>query len=141
MIRKRWWRGVTGALIGAAGAMLAACGGGGDHGSPAPPASPPHTRFVGNLAAQSAAASEGRVALAGVAGVTVCVEATSVCLPVNADGSFVLEADVGGDVALVFTAPDFSARLVLTDVPQGATVRITDIRCSVLTGRCSAATV
>jgi hypothetical protein len=108
---------------------LVACGGGGgggdDGGSTAP-----RTTFTGNVAEAAA------ITAAGIVDVEVCVENTSFCTVVDANGFFTLAADVGGDVVLVFTGADFVARVTLTDVPLGATVRLTNIRCSTITGTC-----
>jgi hypothetical protein len=51
---------------------------------------------------------------ARAADVQVCVEGTTFCTFVDDDGVFTLAADVGGDVTLVFTGPDFVARVTLT---------------------------
>jgi hypothetical protein len=80
-------------------------------------------------------------ALGAASAVQVCVAETDFCTDVDATGAFTLAADVGGDVVLVFDGPSFTARLVLTDVPRGATVRIDDIVCSLGSGECHAADV
>jgi len=124
-------------------------GGGGGNGS----TSASRTTFTGNLSGTTAAAASARdttgirAALAVVArllaathadaaDVQVCVEGTTFCTFVDDDGVFTLAADVGGDVTLVFTGPGFTARVTLTDVPVGATVRLTNISCSTVTGIC-----
>lgn len=132
-------------------AGLAACGGsggGGDGGSSAN-----RTTFTGNLNETTALVepshdSDGlRTVMAVVArlitathaqaaDVQVCVEGTSFCTFVDDDGVFTLAADVGGDVTLVFTGPDFVARVALTGIPLGATVRLRNVRCSTITGTC-----
>lgn len=129
-------------------AGLAACGGGGGggHGGGT---SATRTTFTGNLAAATAARDPigMRTVLAGVArlvaaarahaaDVQVCVEGTSFCTLVDDNGEFTLAADVGGDVTLVFTGPDFTARVTLTGIPRGATVRLRNIHCSTTTGTC-----
>jgi hypothetical protein len=121
-------------------AHLGACGGGGG-GSGNPGSSNVRTTFTGNLS-QSAAdrAATGEV-MTAADGVQVCVAGTNFCTDVNGDGTFTLAADVGGDVVLVFTAPDFTARLSLSNVPFGATVNISNIECSTATGRCQAENV
>ncbi len=108
------------------------------------------TTFVGNLAdpivSQQPSLPRGEfLALLGVGtahaqdGVTqVCVEHTSFCTTVDPGGFFTLDADVGGDVVLVFRAPDFTARLPLSNVPPGATVQIRNIHCNTTTGACRA---
>jgi hypothetical protein len=80
-------------------------------------------------------------ALAAPSPVQVCVAETDFCTEVDATGAFTLAADVGGDVVLVFTGPNFTARLGLSGVPRGATVRIENITCSVGSGECHAANV
>ena len=112
-------------------ALLLGCGGGGGGGGSAV-AETARTTFAGNLADD--AVSAGETALAGP--VEVCIEGTAFCTTVAADGFFTLAGDVGGDVVLILTAPDFTVRVPLTDVPLGATVRLSDIRCSTLTGLC-----
>lgn len=120
-----------------AGAInLAACGGGGGGGSGPPAGSQMRTTFIGNVVAATAAADEG--AIAGLSAVQVCVLGTSFCTEVDETGAFTLAADVGGDVVLIFSGPDFTARLALNDVPAGATVRIENIECSTRTGQCVA---
>ena len=89
----------------------------------------------------AAVISGGSDAALAAAPVQVCVAGTSFCTEVDDTGAFTLAADVGGDVVLVFDGPDFSARLALNDVPLGATVRILDIQCSTITGRCQAGSV
>jgi hypothetical protein len=132
---------------------LAACGGGGGGGGGGS-TSASHTTFTGNLAAATAleepsrdptglrtlVASLARLAAAAhaqAADVQVCVEGTSFCTVVADDGTFTLAADVGGTVTLVFTAPDFTARVTLTGIPLGATVRLRNLRCSTVTGTCA----
>ena len=121
---------------------LAACGGGGeggDGGGSARPAQP--TTFIGNLrgpVGPRRTAQDEAAAIAGVSAVQVCVVGTSFCTEVDATGAFTLDANVGGDVILEFEGPGFTARLALSDVPRGATVRIEDIECSVQTGLCHA---
>jgi hypothetical protein len=131
---------------------VAACGGGGggdsDGGSSAA-----RTTFTGNLAAATALGEPSRdptgvqkllaavmrlvaTTQARAADVQVCVEGTTFCTFVDDDGVFTLAADVGGDVTLVFTGPDFVARVTLTGIPLGATVRLRNIRCSTITGTC-----
>lgn len=70
-------------------------------------------------------------------GVQVCVEGTAFCSVTDANGNFVLVANVSGNVVLIFTGVDFTARLVLTGIPMGAIVTIRDIECSTSTGRCT----
>jgi len=101
-------------------------GGGGDGGSSAN-----RTTFTGNVSDAGVAATQAQ---AGP--VQVCVENTSFCTFVDEDGVFTLAADVGGDVTLVFTGADFVARVTLTGIPRGATVRLHNIRCSTITGLC-----
>jgi hypothetical protein len=135
--------------VGLAG--LVACGGGGGGSGGDGGSSATRTTFTGNLTATTTAAARGSTQLdaalalvarlvaathANAADVQVCVEDTSFCTLVDDDGFFTLAADVGGDVTLVFTGPDFVARVTLTDVPLGATVRLTNLRCSVVTGTC-----
>jgi hypothetical protein len=131
-------------------AALASCGGGGggggdDGGS----SSGNRTTFTGNLAGTSTAAESTSLVASALSRITrlftrsalaadvqVCVEGTSFCTLVADDGTFTLAADVGGDVVLVFTSPDFVARVTLFGIPAGATVRLTNIRCSTITGLC-----
>jgi hypothetical protein len=131
--------------------VLVSCGGGGgggggdDGGSNAAN----RTTFTGNLAGTTASAEPTSLVAsvlklvtrlvprsAQAADVQVCVEGTSFCTFVDDDGTFTLAADVGGDVTLVFTGPDFVARVTLTGIPLGATVRLRNIRCSTVTGLC-----
>ncbi len=112
-------------------AVLAACGGGGGGGGgDGGTSSAGRTTFTGNLAETT-----GTVG-ADVGDVQVCIEGTTFCTAVADDGTFTLAGDVGGDVTLVFTAPEFVARVALTDVPRGATIRLTNIRCNTITGFC-----
>src|SRR6185436_15185179 len=132
---------------------LATCGGGGGGGDDGGSGSAGQTTFTGNLAAQTALgessgdatrmaaafAAVGRLlatARAQAADVQVCVENTTFCTLVDDNGVFTLAADVGGDVTLVFSGPDFVARVTLTDIPLGATVRLRNIHCSTITGTC-----
>lgn len=117
----------------------AACGGDGGGGSSAP-APLGRTTFTGNVMRPpgASALTDGGGA---VFPVQVCVAGTGFCTEVDETGAFTLAADVGGDVTLQFEGPDFSARLRLNDVPNGATVRIVDIRCSTVTGGCQAESV
>ena len=111
---------------------LATCGGGGgegDDGSGGDGPSAARTTFTGNL-------SDTAVAAAALADVDVCVGGTSFCTVVGADGVFTLAAGVGGDVTLVFTGVDFTARVALTGIPLGAMVRLRNVRCSTSTGLC-----
>ena len=73
--------------------------------------------------------------------VQVCVVGTSFCAEVDSSGAFTLDASVSGQVTLAFDGPDFTARLTLTNVPAGATVRIADIECNTATGQCVAENV
>jgi hypothetical protein len=115
---------------------FAACGGGGgDDGSSGAPRPGRPTTFIGNV--------DQRAVLSGAASgsasaVQVCVAGTSFCTEVDDTGAFTLAADVGGDVVLLFEGPSFSARLALADVPRGATVRIQDIQCNLVSGVCRA---
>lgn len=129
---------------------LAACGGGGGGNGNA---SAGRTTFTGNLSATTALNMPSRDPMglravmavvarlvaathAQAADVQVCVEGTSFCTLVDDQGEFTLAADVGGDVTLVFTGPDFTARVMLTGIPLGATVRLRNVRCSTITGTC-----
>jgi hypothetical protein len=117
--------------------QLFGCGGGGD-GSHAPQSSP-STTFVGNLKQPASPAAVGQdEAVPAAAAVQVCVVGTSFCTEVDASGSFTLDAQVSGDITLVFDGPDFTARLTLADVPAGATVQIHNIECNTGTGQCRA---
>jgi hypothetical protein len=120
-----------------------ACGGGGDGGPNPQPRNPPgpaqSTTFVGNLRQPISLAVRGETGVATAAtAVQVCVVGTSFCAEVDSSGAFTLDASVSGQVTLVFDGPDFTARLTLTNVPAGATVRIPDIECDTTTGRCHA---
>ena len=121
-----------------AGVQFAACGGGGsgDGGNQAPRG--PATTFVGNLREPVDSSLADGATTAGVSPVQVCVVGTSFCTEVDESGAFTLDANVGGDVTLQFEGPGFTARLPLSGVPFGATVRITDIECSTQTGQCHA---
>ena len=140
-------------LLALALAGFVACGGGGGGGGGDGDSSAARTTFTGNLTEATALgdAPADRTALrtmativaglvaatrAQAADVQVCVEGTSFCTVVDDAGFFTLAADVGGDVTLVFTAPDFVARVTLTGIPLGATVRLRNIRCSTVTGTC-----
>ncbi len=127
------------------GAHLAACGGGGGDGPEGPSRLPPGSRpttFIGNLTAPTSGLTVGESDAAIAASpVQVCVAGTSFCTEVDETGAFTLDAGVGGDVVLVFDGPGFTARLALSDVPRGATVRIADIECSTRTGQCHAESV
>jgi len=131
---------------------LAACGGGGGGGGDGG-TSANRTTFTGNLAEATALGEPSRDPMglrsvmavvarlvatthAQAADVQVCVEGTSFCTVVDDNGIFTLAADVGGDVTLVFTGPDFVARVALTGIPLGATVRLRNVRCSTTTGTC-----
>ena len=131
--------------------VLASCGGGGGGGDGGDGGSNAgnRTTFTGNLAGTSASAESTSLVASALklvsrlfprraeaADVQVCVEDTTFCTLVDVDGSFTLAADVGGDVVLVFTGPDFVARVALTGIPLGATVQLRNIRCSTLTGLC-----
>jgi hypothetical protein len=96
------------------------------------------TTFIGQLS-QSGEASGAALGAPSV--VQVCVADTTFCTEVDATGAFTLAADVGGDVVLLFDGSGFTARLVLTDVPHGATVRIENIDCSIGSGECHASDV
>jgi hypothetical protein len=85
--------------------------------------------------------AQAGAALGAASAVQVCVAETDFCTEVDATGAFTLAADVGGDVVLVFDGPSFTAQLVVTDVPRGATVRIADIVCNIGSGECHAADV
>lgn len=138
-------------LLGLVFTGLAACGGGGGGGDGGSSAN--HTTFTGNLTEATALGEPFRDPMrlrtvmafvarlvatthAQAADVRVCVEGTSFCTFVDDDGVFTLAADVGGDVTLLFTGPDFVARVTLTGIPLGATVRLRNIRCSTITGTC-----
>src|SRR5262250_2447446 len=121
-------------------AMLAACGGGGGDSNP-PAGGGGSTTFTGNLRPPSASLAADAHSLGAVSAVQVCVAGTNFCTEVDDTGAFTLDANVGGDVVLVFEGPDFSARLALDNVPRGATVRIRDIVCNTATGRCAAQNV
>ena len=140
-------------LLGLVFTGLAACGGGGGGGGDGGGSNANHTTFTGNLTEATAFGEPLRdptglravVAVvarlvatthAQAADVQVCVEGTSFCTLVDDDGVFTLAADVGGDVTLLFTGPDFTARVTLTGIPLGATVRLRNIRCSTITGTC-----
>jgi hypothetical protein len=132
------WRTMLVVLIACAGSIGACGGGGGDDGggSKAPGGT---TTFTGNvLPAAGTAAADGDTALAAASPVQVCVAGTNFCTSVDGNGTFTLDASVGGDVVLVFEGPDFSARLGLSNVPRGATVQIRNIECSTVSGRCEA---
>ncbi len=134
-----------------AGAPLTACGGGGG-GPPKPPVPPRVTTFRGNLAGMTAQlapqeSQPSRLVLrlpsmlvgradAQDSGVEVCIETTTFCSSTDPSGAFVLVAPVSGNLALVFTGVDFTARLALVGVPMGAVVSIRNIECSTSTGRC-----
>ncbi len=132
---------------------VAACGGGGGGGGGDGGSSAARTTFTGNLAAETARGEPSpdprgvqklltavmwlmATTQARAADVQVCVEGTTFCTFVDDDGVFTLAADVGGDVTLVFTGPDFVARVTLTGIPLGATVRLRNVRCSTITGTC-----
>ena len=121
--------------------QMVACGGGGGGGASSAPG-PGHvsrsTTFVGQL---DQGDGEAAAALGAPSAVQVCVAGTNFCTEVDASGAFTLAADVGGDVVLVFDGPSFTARLALSGVPRGATVRIEDIVCSTGSGQCHAANV
>jgi hypothetical protein len=140
-------------LVALASISLAACGGGGGGGGGGG-STASQTTFTGNLAATTALQEPSRdptglrtlvaslaklaaAAHAQAADVQVCVEGTSFCTVVADDGTFTLAADVGGTVTLVFTAPDFTARVTLTGIPLGATVRLRNLHCSTVTGTCA----
>jgi hypothetical protein len=142
---------VAGAFAAAVAALLSCGGGGGGDGAGGAAAAA--TTFTGNVAEPVAdAARAGRplawkrlspVAVAHAQGgrVEVCVEGTAFCALVGVDGFFTLAADVGGDVVLVFTGPDFTARVELSGIPRGATVRLRNVRCDTVAGTCEPADV
>jgi len=128
--------------------VLTACGGGGggggDGGGGSGPSAAPSSRattFTGNLRSASAVQATGDSVAIALGPVQVCVAGTSFCAEVDDSGAFTLAADIGGDVVLLFDGPNFTARLPLNDVPRGATVRIVNIECSTVTGRCQAENV
>ncbi len=121
-------------------ALSSACGGGGGGGgSTGPAAGTRATTFIGNIQEGGGPAGEAGGTTAGLGIVQVCVAGTALCTEVDETGAFTLDARVGGDVVLAFDGPGFSARLALSGVPHGATVRIEDIVCSTRTGQCAAA--
>ena len=130
-----------------------ACGGDGSgHPMPQAPRPPGATTFRGNLARMTAQrepepsrlpafALRMPLSLVGRAeaqdnGVHVCVEGTSFCSLTDSNGAFTILAPVSGNVVLLFTGVDFTARLALTGVPAGAVVSIRNIECSTSSGRC-----
>jgi hypothetical protein len=120
----------------ASGALWVACGGGGGGGPSGSTTGQRQTTFIGNLRQPAALGEQTAIAGAGI--VQVCVAGTSFCTEVDETGAFTLDAGVGGDVVLVFDGPGFTARLPLSGVPRGATVRIQNIECSTRTGQCQA---
>ena len=78
---------------------------------------------------------------AQVGGVRVCIEGTATCTTTDANGSFVLNEFVGGDVCLTFDATNFDARLCFANLPPGAIVTMTNISCSTSSGTCTAGDV
>ena len=115
---------------------LAACGGGGGGGGPSSAPGPgPTTTFIGTVDQRALLSA---APFGSASAVQVCVAGTSFCTEVDDTGAFTLAANVGGDVVLLFDGPNFSARLMLADVPHGATVRIQNIQCNVATGVCRA---
>jgi hypothetical protein len=133
---------------------LTACGGDGS-GPPRPAAPPPPgaTTFRGNLARMTAQrepepsqlpvfALRLPLSLVGRAeaqdnGVQVCIEGTTFCSLTDSNGAFVVVAPLSGNVVLLFTGVDFTARLALTGIPPGAVVSIRNIECSTSSGRCA----
>lgn len=128
-------------FLGALAALGAGCGGGGGDSNPPPGGGGQATTFTGNLRPPTAALSGSEQPLGAASPVQVCVAGTNFCTEVDDTGAFTLDANVGGDVVLVFEGPDFTARLAVDNVPRGATVRIRDIVCSTVTGRCAAADI
>jgi len=121
------------------GALWVGCGGGGGSGGGGtPPPGARRTTFIGHLRQPVNLVVGAELGIAGTSIVQVCVAGTSFCTEVDDSGAFTLDASVGGDVVLVFDGPDFTARLALSGVPRGATVRIDAIECSTTSGRCVA---
>ena len=117
-----------------------ACGGGGGGGGGQANTSRT-TTFIGQLSQASERGGDLTTGGGAQSVVQVCVDGTSFCTEVDPTGAFTLAADVGGIVVLVFDGPDFTASLSLSDVPRGATIRIDDIVCSVISGQCRAADI
>lgn len=141
MTRGRAGRLTAAVALAACSALLSACGGGGGGGGGGDGAGTRATRFIGNIQDGGGAAAGAGGTIAGLGIVQVCVAGTALCTEVDDTGAFTLDARVGGDVVLLFDGPGFSARLALSDVPHGATVRIEHIVCSTRTGQCAAAHV
>lgn len=121
-------------LLALAAIGLGSCGGGGGGGGDGGDggSSAARTTFTGNFSSAEALATPR----AQGEEVQVCVEGTGFCTFVDENGFFTLDTDVGGDVTLVFTGTGFLARVILTDIPFGATVRLSNIHCSTVTGLC-----
>lgn len=112
-------------------APLTGCGGdGGPNPPPGAAPGPQPTTFRGNLAhADEVDAQETAV--------QVCIEGTAFCSFTDHNGQFVLVAAASGNIALIFSGVDFTARLLLSGVPMGALVTTQDIGCSTSSGRCT----
>lgn len=70
-------------------------------------------------------------------GVQVCLDETTLCASTDDSGEFVLVAPVSGNISLIFSGADFTARLGLTGVPMGSVITIRNIECSTSSGRCT----
>jgi hypothetical protein len=135
-----------------AGAMtMTSCGGGGGGGGVL-------TLFRGNVASQTArrTAPEPRpfslvsvwrmlsfvgTAHAQIQGIQICVDGTDVCTFTAEDGTFEVEAVVGGNVCLRFIDAELDARTCVPDVPGGSIVTLRDINCSRSNDSCTPADI
>ena len=77
-----------------------------------------------------------------VSGVTVCILGTNpaVCATTDGGGNFSVASDVLGQVILLF-ADGGTLGLCLSGVPEGATVTLNDVSCTVSSGLCAPASI
>ena len=132
----------------AAGVYAAACGGGGGGGG----GESQPTRISGNLVQRTAARAAVHVekrrvmhrsvlslireAHAQLVGVPVCISGTQICTETDETGSFLIEADVAGEVCLDI-ASGF-AEFCLPDVAAGSTIIVVNIDCDEMSQQCFA---
>jgi Thrombospondin type 3 repeat len=113
--------------------ILGACGGG--HG---------HTTSGGGTGITTATTFQGTLVDGGtpVAGVAVCIQGTNplVCATTDQNGNFSVAADVLGQVILSF-GNDGILSLCLSGVPEGATITLGDVACTVADGLCTPASI
>ena len=113
--------------------VLAACGGG--HHS---------TAAGGGTGITVETTFQGNLIDAGgpLAGVPVCIQGTNplVCATTDQNGNFTVAADVLGQIILSF-GNDGILSLCLSGVPEGSTITLSDVSCTVADGLCAPTSV